>query len=183
MTARSGGPPTLYTERLCLRAHRTDDFDAMAAMWADPIVVRHIGGVPSKPQQTWMRMLAYAGHWSLLDFGYWAIADRATDAYFGELGFANFKRDVAHDYRAFPELGWALSTSAAGNGFATEATRAVSAWGDARFDGQRTVCLIDPENASSIRVAQKCGYGLAERVSLKEKQTLLFTREPAPVRH
>jgi RimJ/RimL family protein N-acetyltransferase len=183
MTAQLGGPPIVYTERLCLRAHRTDDFEAMAAMWADPIVVRHIGGVPSTTQQTWMRMLAYAGHWSLLDFGYWAIADRATDAYIGELGFANFKRDVAHDYRAFPELGWALATHAAGKGFATEATRAVSAWGDARFDGRRTVCLIDPENAASIRVAQKCGYAFAERVWLKEKQTSLYIREPAPAGH
>jgi RimJ/RimL family protein N-acetyltransferase len=183
MIGSAAGPPIIYTERLCLRAHRTDDFAAMAAMWADPIVVRHIGGVPSTAQQSWMRMLAYAGHWSLLHFGYWAIADRATDAYIGELGFADFKREIAPAYRAFPELGWALATHAAGKGFATEATRAVSAWGDAQFGEKQTVCVIDPENVASLRVAQKCGYALADRVSIKEKPTLLFIREPAAAGH
>jgi RimJ/RimL family protein N-acetyltransferase len=166
-----------------LRAHRTDDLPAAAAMWADPIVVRHIGGAPSTAQQTWMRLLAYAGHWSLLHFGYWAIADRTTDAYLGELGFADFKRDIAPAYRAFPELGWALATHAAGKGLATEATRAVSAWGDTHFAGKRTVCLIDPENAASIRVAVKCGYTLGDRISFRDKPTSLFVREPAPARH
>jgi len=178
MTASAASAPTIYTERLRLRAHRTDDLAAAAAMWADPIVVRHIGGVPSTAQQTWMRVLAYAGHWSLLHFGYWAIADRTTDAYLGELGFADFKREIPAAYRGIPELGWALATAAAGKGLATEATLAVCAWGDAHFSGKRTACLIDPENSASRRVAEKCGYALADRVALKNKDTLLFFREP-----
>ena len=36
--------PILETERLRLRGHRVDDFAASAAMWADPIVTRYIGG-------------------------------------------------------------------------------------------------------------------------------------------
>ncbi len=38
--------PILETERLRLRGHRRDDFAASAAMWADPIVTRYIGGKP-----------------------------------------------------------------------------------------------------------------------------------------
>jgi RimJ/RimL family protein N-acetyltransferase len=38
--------PTLETERLILRPHRLADFDAYVEMWADPDVVRFIGGKP-----------------------------------------------------------------------------------------------------------------------------------------
>ncbi len=36
--------PEIETERLRLRGHALCDFDACAAMWAEPAVVRHIGG-------------------------------------------------------------------------------------------------------------------------------------------
>lgn len=38
--------PTLITERLQLDAHTLDDFESLAALWADPQVVRYIGGTP-----------------------------------------------------------------------------------------------------------------------------------------
>ncbi len=41
--------PTLITERLRLDAHTLDDFDSLAALWADPLVVRYIGGTPARP--------------------------------------------------------------------------------------------------------------------------------------
>ena len=36
--------PVIETERLILRGHRLDDFEGLAAMWADPEVTRYIGG-------------------------------------------------------------------------------------------------------------------------------------------
>jgi len=41
--------PIVETARLILRAHGAADYDACVAMWADPLVVRHISGVPSTP--------------------------------------------------------------------------------------------------------------------------------------
>jgi RimJ/RimL family protein N-acetyltransferase len=172
----SAAVPVVETGRLRLRAHRIDDFDAARAMWADPAVVRFISGKPSTPQQTWMRLLAYAGHWSLLDFGYWAIADRATDAFLGEIGFADFKRDFAPSCAGIPELGWALATHATARGIATEAARAACAWGDARFECERTVCLIDTRNVASLGVARKCGYEAFDRTERGGVETLLLAR-------
>jgi RimJ/RimL family protein N-acetyltransferase len=172
----SAAIPVLETERLRLRAHRVDDFEAARAMWADPAVVRYIGGKPSTPQQTWMRILAYAGHWSLLDFGYWAIADRASDAFLGEIGFADFKRDFAPSCAGIPELGWALTTEATGRGIATEAARAACTWGDARFEHDRTVCLIDARNVASLGVARKCAYATFDRTEHAGVETLLLAR-------
>ncbi len=160
-----------------MRAHRLDDFEASFAMWSDPAVTRFIGGKPSTEQQVWSRMLNYAGHWTLLGFGYWALEEKATGAFAGELGFANFRRDIAPSMRDVPELGWTLATRFHGKGYATEAVRAAGAWGDRRFDSPRTVCLIGAENAASIRVAEKCGFTVFERTVFHGEPTLFLARE------
>lgn len=168
--------PHIHTERLTLRAHRLDDFADACAMWSDPDVTRFIGGVPSTEQQVWSRMLSYAGHWALLGFGYWVVEEAATRTFIGEIGFANFKRDIEPEMREVPEIGWAFAVRAHGKGFATEAVRAAVAWGDERFGGARTVCLIDRDNLASIHVAEKSGYREFKRSQRSGKPVLFFER-------
>lgn len=150
--------PTLDTARLTLRAHRRDDYEADCAMWADPAVVRFIGGVPSTRQQTWSRLLTYMGHWQALKYGYWAIEEKSTGAFIGEAGFADFKRDIVPAMQNVPELGFALIPSAHGKGYASEAVNAVLAWGDAHLPSKRTVCIVNDDNAASLRIVENAGY-------------------------
>jgi len=150
--------PVIETERLRLRPHRANDFADCVAMWSDPAVVRYTIGDPSPPQRTWIRILAYCGHWALLSYGYWAVEERTSGRYVGELGFADFKRDIVPSIEGMPELGWALVPQFHGKGYATEALRAAVAWGDQRFAQGRTVCIIHPDNHQSFRVAEKLGY-------------------------
>ena len=49
--------PTLITERLRLDAHTLDDFESLAALWADPQVVRYIGGTPRDREDSWGRLM------------------------------------------------------------------------------------------------------------------------------
>jgi len=172
----SGGAPVIETARLRLRAHRVEDLADCAAMWAEPEVVRYIGGRPFTREEVWARLLRYAGHWSLLHYGYWAVEERATDAFAGELGFADFQREMESPWRDVPELGYALSSRAHGKGYATEAARAALAWGDTHFDSKRTACLIHPDNLASIRVAEKCGYREFERTAYKGEPTIVLVR-------
>jgi RimJ/RimL family protein N-acetyltransferase len=168
--------PIVETGRLTLRAHGLVDFDASVAMWSDVAVTRFIGGKPSSAQQTWSRLLTYFGLWALLGYGYWAIEEKATRRFIGEIGFADFKRTIAPSMTAIPELGWALASPAHGRGFATEAARAVTAWGDQHLAASRTVALIDPDNLASIRVAEKCGYANFERTTFNDRPMLFFER-------
>ena len=175
-TAVPSAIPEIETDRLIIRAHRLGDYAECVAMWADPVVTRHIGGKPSMPQQTWMRILGYAGHWSLLGFGYWAVEERSSGTFIGELGFADFKRDIVPRIDNTPELGWAFASRAHGKGFATEATRAVVAWGDRNLPSSRTVCIINPANAASIRVAEKIGFREITVTVYNGEPVLLFER-------
>ena len=168
--------PVLQTKRLTMRGHRLDDFADCAAMWADPVVTRYIGGKPLSEEEAWTRLLRYAGHWALMGFGYWAIEEKETGRFVGELGFADYKRDIEPSIKGVPELGWALASKAHGKGYATEAVGAAVAWGDAHFGSARTVCLVHPENLASIRVAEKCGYKEFQRTTYKGHPTIMFAR-------
>jgi hypothetical protein len=53
----------------------------------------------------------------------------------------------------------------------------VHGWGDTRFNGAKTVCIVDPDNTGSVNVALKCGYREITRTSYKGSPTILFERE------
>jgi RimJ/RimL family protein N-acetyltransferase len=171
-----GEVPVIETERLKMRRHEIDDLIDCAAMWADPGVTRYIAGKPFSAEEVWAKLLRYVGHWSLMGFGYWAIEEKATGRFAGEVGFADFKRDIEPSLKDVPELGWVLAPRVHGKGYATEAVRAAVAWGGARFGSARTVCLIQPENLASIRVAEKCGYREFQRTTYKGQPTIIFAR-------
>lgn len=173
----TGAIPVLETERLRLRAHRMEDFDSCVAMWGDPMVTRHIGGKPFSREETWSKMLRYAGHWALMGFGYWAAEDKAIGAFLGEAGFAEFRREVSPAIEGLPEIGWAFVPAAHGKGLATEAVHALCGWADQHFGSTPTVCMIDPENIASAWVAKKCGYQEYLRATYKDHPTTLYRRQ------
>ncbi|MDP5071974.1 MAG: GNAT family N-acetyltransferase, partial [Congregibacter sp.] len=109
-------PPQILTQRLCLRPHREQDHSAATAIWQHPEVYGSITGSPLTPQDVWMRLLRYGGLWDMLGYGYWAVEDRATGRYIGQLGFADFKRGLVGFEDHHPEAGWVLHPDAAGQG-------------------------------------------------------------------
>jgi len=170
----------IETDRLCLRPHGLADFADCAAMWADPEITRYTIGDPAPPQRTWARILAYRGHWELLGYGYWAVEEKASSRYIGELGFADFKRDLQPSIEGMPELGWVINVHAQGKGYSTEALRAVVAWGDSHFGSRPTVCIIHRDNRRSFRVAEKLGYATTLRAATNEEPSVILVR-PGPV--
>jgi RimJ/RimL family protein N-acetyltransferase len=168
--------PVIETPRLLLRGHGYDDLPACVAMWSEPDVTKFITGRASTEAQTWARLLSYLGHWQLMGFGYWAIVDKASGAFAGEAGLADFKRPVAASMKVGPELGFALASAFHGKGIATEAAHAVLAWADANLPVRTTVCLINPANAASLRVVEKCGYTVFEESTYAEQPALFLAR-------
>src|SRR3546814_16544542 len=84
----------LRTDRLILRPHILGDFEDSFDMWSDPTTTEFIGGHPSTREECWSRFLRYVGMWPILGFGYWAIMERDTQTFVGEIGCAEFKRAI-----------------------------------------------------------------------------------------
>ena len=160
-----------------MRRHRVDDLADCAAMWGDAAGTRYIGGKPLSREETWARLLRYHGHWELLGFGHWLVEEKAGGGFVGEVGFADFKRDIEPSLDGMPEMGWVLASRWHGRGLATEAVRAAAAWGDVHFGARRTACMIHVENVASIRVAEKCGFQKWQTTTYRGQAMILFERQ------
>ena len=170
--------PVLETARLRLREHRKEDFDRSFEMWTAPETVRFTTGKPSTKQQAWARLMNYRGHWQLMGFGYWAVEEKSSGLFIGDIGFADFKRDVQPSIEGLPELGWGLMPAFHGRGYATEALLAAYAWAEGHFVQpiDRCVCMIDPANLASVRVAEKTGFKEYARTTYNDAASILFER-------
>ena len=168
--------PTIETERLILRGQTAQDFPAFARMWADPVVTRFIGGVPLGEEEAWAKFMRIAGHWTLLGFGFWGIFEKDTGARIGEAGILDVKRDIVPSFHGTPELGWGLLPAVHGKGYATEAVRAIIAWAEGHFGKVRMVCIIDPGNTASLRVAHACGFRECAQTTYKGDPTVILER-------
>lgn len=168
--------PVLETPRLRLRHPEPRDLDAHAAMLGDPDFVRFLGGQAMSREESWRKVVAGAGMWSLLGYGYWAIEAKADGAYLGHAGFADFKRDLRPSIEGLPEMGWLIAPSAQGQGLASEAVLAALQWAEEALKGREIVAIIAHANAPSIRVAEKGGFTVREEASYRSEPILLFRR-------
>lgn len=156
--------PTLRSERLVLRAFRPADIDNWATMEADPEVRRYRGNNLRTREQAWAAMETGLGQWALRGYGTFAL-ERSMDGRF--VGAAG----VLHPAE-WPEaeLAYALAQEFWGQGFAVEAVRAARQWAFARHGFSRLASFILPDNARSIRVAEKLGAVRERMVELRGLQ-------------
>ena len=176
MSGRTGREDPVVTERLILRLPERSDVPGSARMWADPDVVRHVTGRPSSRQESWFRLLRHAGHWRLLGHGYWVVQDRASGAFLGEVGFADWMREIEPSMEGEPEAGWVFRTEAQGRGLAREAVRAMLDWADTFLDAPSTLCIVAPEHVASVRLARDVGYVDLLETTYEGETTLMMRR-------
>lgn len=168
--------PLLEGERVRLRGHSLDDFADLCALWSDPSLVKYITGKPQTQEESWARLLRYSGHWQLLGYGYWLVEEKASGRYLGNVGFADYRRQIDPPFHGTPEAGWTIATWAQGKGYASEAVRLMHDWADKNFAGPRTVCFLDEENLPSLKLAQRLGYKKAYEATYKGEAVSVFER-------
>ena len=168
--------PVLETDRLVLRGFRSDDLDAITAMWAMPEIVRYIGGVPMTREQSWTRLLRQIGMWSVMGFGFWAITEKASGRLIGEAGFHEMRRALTPSIEGTLEAGWGLLPEFHGKGYATEALNAMWSWIGANHPGLPITCIINPRNAASIGLAERHGFREFARSSYQGSEVVLLRR-------
>ncbi|GAB2688145.1 GNAT family N-acetyltransferase [Saccharopolyspora gloriosae] len=146
--------PCLVTERLVLRPWEPADFDAVRAWHADPVVMRHLGGVLDSARsdatvRRWTAELESKG------FGMLAVCPADGARPIGTVGLGL----PAFDSHFTPcvEIGWRLDRGAWGRGYATEAARAVLRDGFDRLGLAEIVAFTARQNTGSERVMNRLG--------------------------
>ena len=163
--------PVLETERLRLRAPELSDFPAYAAFFASERAVHERG--PMDERGAWREFCAALACWSLRGFGAWSATDRGTGAYFGEVGLFQ-----PIEYPE-PEIGWMVVPESEGRGVAHEAALAVRRWAYGALGLTTLVSYIAPENARSIRLAERLGAWRDREAPTIDPGDLVY-RHPGP---
>lgn len=172
--------PRLETPALLLRGPRPTDLTAALALHQDPAFYRYLGNKPADEETVWRRILAQMGNWAMLGYGSWAIEEKATGRYVGSVGFFDVQRDLMPSLKGTPEAGWVLDPRLHGRGYASQALQAALAWADTHLPTPRTACIIDPDNAASLRLAHKFGYREFARSPYQGQEIVLLER-PRPM--
>lgn len=148
----------LQSDRLLLRAWQPSDLEPLAALNADPQVMRYFPATLSTEQS--QAMLERLGeHHSRSGFTFWALERRDTAEMIGMTGIAvvNFPAPFTAATDPAVEIGWRLAHAAQGQGFATEAARAALAHALGSLELPEIVSFTTVDNLASQRVMQKIG--------------------------
>ncbi|MEU7049990.1 GNAT family N-acetyltransferase [Streptomyces eurythermus] len=87
------------------------------------------------------------------EFGVFTLVRRADGRAIGGMGFHS-----APDEEGRVEIGYDLAESARGNGYATEALRALAEWALAREEVRTLFATIEPANTASQAVVTRAGF-------------------------
>ena len=150
----------IESERMRLRQFTSADLDALAALDADPEVMRFLnGGRPEPFEVVRDKVLPHflAWHAKGPDRGFWAAETR--DGEF--LGWFHF-RPPHEPHVAGVELGYRLRRAAWGQGYGTEGARAIIAKAFGELGVDRVVAKTLAANLASRRVMEKAGMSYVE---------------------
>ncbi|HEX3098870.1 MAG TPA: GNAT family N-acetyltransferase [Usitatibacter sp.] len=153
-----------------MRPFAPRDFDAYAAMLADPEVTRYLGtGATLRREEAWRHMAMLVGHWQLRGFGMWAVIARDRDEMLGRVGFFQ-----PEGWPGF-EIGWTIARHAWGRGYATECARAALEHAFGALDRRKVISVIHPRNEASIRVAEKIGESFEREATVNGQARLIYS--------
>ena len=145
--------PELSTERLLLRQWRESDLDPWAQLNADPEVREHFPDLLTWEQSA-ASMARFQAELDQRGYGLWAVEVRATGEFIGFTGL-----DPVGDHLPFSgmEIGWRLTRSAWGYGYATEAARAGLAFAFDTLALPELVSMTATTNLRSQAVMRRIG--------------------------
>lgn len=147
-------PERVDTDRLVLRRPTATDLDAIYARYAsDPAVVPYVGFPAHRSIADTRAFLALSDEqWKRWPGGPYAISSREDGRLLGGTGFA-----FETAQRAM--TGYVLAKDAWGQGYATEALRAIVALAPS-LGIRRLYALCHVDHRPSARVLEKCGFDL-----------------------
>jgi RimJ/RimL family protein N-acetyltransferase len=151
----------LVTPRLELRRSRPEDAPTISGYRSDPEVHRHQGWDRTDEEGVRLEIEEMAGR-SPGELGGWvqfSAIDREDGELVGDVGLS-----PAEEEPGVMKAGYTISPAFQGKGYATEAVAALMDYAFDVLDAEIVRIYANGANAASIRVAEKVGMRLIERI-------------------
>jgi RimJ/RimL family protein N-acetyltransferase len=165
----------LETPRLVLRDKRPGDFDFVASLYADENVMRWIGDGRTlerdEVEARFFRVLEIESEPGHERWDAFKIVVRTSDGV--RVGQAGMLR-CAIDGAPAIEIGWWLAPFAWGQGYATEAARALRDFAFAELRLDHLSIVLHAENARSVAVARRLGGVYAGEAVYRDRSVTRF---------
>lgn len=138
-----------------------DDLNDLFTLYSDPEIRKYFPeGIlnleETKEELEWHMN----GHPKYPELGLWATIHKETGKFIGRCGLLPWTIEGQDEV----EIAYLLDKSFWGQGLATEAAQGILQYGFEQLHLSRLICLMDPDNIASQRVAQKMGMTLEKRV-------------------
>jgi RimJ/RimL family protein N-acetyltransferase len=144
----------LETPRLILRHLEPGDLDNLYALYRDPEIRRYYPDGTRTYEQTRQELAWFLhGHPSYPQLGLWATIYKETGQFIGRCGLLPW----TIEQQAEIEIAYLLAKEFWRQGLGTEAAIGIRDYAFDHLGYSRLICLIDPENQASMKVAQKIG--------------------------
>jgi len=137
----------ITTERLVIRPFVREDFAAVLPYASDPHVMHYMEEGPLNAQQVSAFIDKQCGD----DATAFATVLKSNQQLIGHMVFHPWFAPQTY------ELGWVLHPAHQGQGYATEAARALLHYAFATLQAHRVIATCQPENQPSYRVMEKIG--------------------------
>ena len=141
----------IKTDRLELRRFTEADTEPYIELLSNPMVSQYLGSGKNATREGVIRLMGqFEATWDN-GHGVFAVVETASGKLIGHCGIWPIA-----DGRI--ELLYAYGVSAWGKGYATEAGRAVLAYGKENFDVPQLIAMSYPQNKASTNVLKKLGF-------------------------
>jgi RimJ/RimL family protein N-acetyltransferase len=146
--------PILTTERLRLRQLTLDDAESMIQIFGTPEMLRFLKQPPVDTREKAIELINWLnGHYERQESVDWGITLHGGDRLIGMCGTYEWNRSDRH-----VDIGYHILPAYWGQGYATEAARAVIRWCFDSLDVHRVQADCTDGNIASERVMLKCGF-------------------------
>ena len=144
----------LETDRLILRHQVLSDLDDLWALYQNPNITKYIHDAPRSREEAQEELEWHMnGHPRFPELGLWATIHKETGRFIGRCGLLPWEIDGQQEV----EVAYTIAREYWGQGLATEVAQAILHYGFEKLERSRLICLIEPENEASKRVAEKIG--------------------------
>ena len=151
----------LETKKLLFRRQIPGDLDDLFALYSDPEITKYIPDAPRNYEETREELEWFLnGHPKHPELGLWATIHRETGKFIGRCGLLPWTIDGRQEV----EVAYTIAREYWGKGLGTEAAQGILQYGFGELGLSRLICLIDPNNIASQRVAEKIGMTLEKKV-------------------